>query len=135
MWLFNLLPNFVFHFAIVIGTLAFLASTLLPFIPNKTPIQLISVIVLCFGVWGQGIMTSEHVWKEKVLILEKKLAQKETESVKTNIVIQKEYVDRIKTVTEIKWKVKTQIVEKEKIIDANCVVPPEAINILNEAAK
>ena len=135
MWLFNILPNFVFHIAIIIGALAFLASIILPFIPNKTPIQILSVIVLCFGVWGQGIMTSEQVWKEKVLILEKKLAQKESEGVKTNIVIQKEYVDRIKTVTEVKWKVKTQIVEKEKIIDANCTVPPEVINILNEAAK
>lgn len=135
MWLFNILPDFMFHLFVLVGGLIFLASTVLPFVPNKTPIQIVSVIVLCFGIWGQGIMTSEQVWKEKVLILEKKLAQKEAEGVKTNIVIQKEYVDRIKKVTEVKWKVKTQIVEKEKIIDANCVVPPEVINILNEAAK
>lgn len=135
MWLFNIIPNFVFHTLTVLGVIAFIVSTIFPFIPKKTIVQLISGFVLCFAFWGQGVMTSQQDLQQKILILETKLAKKETESVKTNIVIQKEYIDRVKTVTEVKWKVKTQIVEKEKIIDANCVVPPEVINILNEAAK
>lgn len=135
MWLFNLIPDFILHLSVVIGILGFIAGTIFPFIPKKTTIQVVSVVLIAFGFWGEGAIMVERSWNEKVIILEKKLAEKETQGVKTNIVIQTEYIDRIKTVTEVKWKLKTQIIEKEKIIDANCTVPPEAINILNEAAK
>ena len=135
MWFFNLVPDFLFHISVVIGIIVFIASTIMPFLPKRTTIQVISVILLSMGFWGEGVITSEHTWNDKVIVLEKRLAEKETQGAKTNIVIQTEYVDRIKTVTEVKWKVKKEIIEKEKIINANCTVPPEAINILNEAAK
>jgi uncharacterized membrane protein len=67
-------------------------------------------------------------FEEKVKVAEEKSKQVNTE-------IKTVYVDRVKTVKETQYIIQEKIKEVEKKIDAECKVTPEAIDILNEAAR
>jgi hypothetical protein len=75
------------------------------------------------------------IWREQVAALQQQVADSEKKSVETNTVIKKIYIDRIKVVKQDVVVVQEKIREVQKIIDQDCRVAPEAINLLNEAAK
>jgi hypothetical protein len=74
------------------------------------------------------------VWRERVRELEEKVAISEQKAKEKNIEIRTKIVEKIKEVKVVQEVVRNIIVEKEKIIDAQCKVAPEAIDILNMAA-
>ena len=53
----------------------------------------------------------------------------------TNVVVQEHVVTKVKHVHDVQTKIQQQIVEKEKVINAECTVPQEALDILNAAAR
>jgi len=67
--------------------------------------------------------------------MEAKVAEAEAKSVKTNTVIKKVYVDRVKVIKQDVVVVQEKIREVEKLIDKDCRVAPEALDLLNQAAK
>jgi hypothetical protein len=67
--------------------------------------------------------------------MEAKVAAAEEKSKETNTVIQERVVTKIKRVKEVQVKNKEVIKQVEKIINAECTVPKEAIDILNAAAR
>jgi hypothetical protein len=75
------------------------------------------------------------LWREEVARLEEKVAEAEQKSVKTNTVIKKVYLDRVKIVKQDVVVVQEKIREVEKLIDKDCRVAPEAIQLLNQAAR
>ena len=75
------------------------------------------------------------IWRDEVAKLEEKVAAAEKQSVKTNTVIKKVYVDRVKIVKQDVVVVQEKIREVEKLIDKDCKVAPEAVQLLNQAAK
>jgi uncharacterized membrane protein len=87
------------------------------------------------GVYFYGSYATEMSWRNKVSELETKVAASEAESKKTNIQIQKVYIDKVKIVKETQVVIQERIKEVEKRIDSQCTVDTEVINILNEAAK
>lgn len=87
------------------------------------------------GVYLKGGYSVEMEWRAKVKEVEEKVAVVEQKSQEANVVVQKVYVDKIKVVRDTKIVVQEKIVEVEKIIDAECKVAPEALDILNQAAK
>ena len=50
------------------------------------------------------------------------------------MVIETKYVDRIRRIKEVKEVVVEKVKEVEKIIDAKCEIPSQAIKLLNDAA-
>jgi hypothetical protein len=74
------------------------------------------------------------MWRERVKDLEAKVAKAEEESKSANSVIQTKIVEKVKTIKVFQDRIKEVIVEKEKIIDAQCKVPQEALDILNSSA-
>jgi hypothetical protein len=118
------------------GTLSSFFIRYIPFLfPYATPIKVGGIILLVLGVWFRGGYDVEMEWRDKVKELELKLAKAEAKSEQMNTVIKEVFVDRVKVVTETKVEIQKQIVEKEKIINSVCVITPDAINILNQAAK
>lgn len=103
-------------------------------IPYRTILQVVSLILLVAGVYFSGGYWVEMEWREKVAEAEAKVAAAEAKSKETNTVIQKVYVDKIKVVKDVQVVIQEKIVEKTKVIDAECKVAPEALEILNEAA-
>ena len=143
MWLLHLLPNslilFIVYALMGLGALGIILGFFIRFIPwvniYRTPIQIVSIILFCSGVYWYGGYTTEMLWRDKVAQLEEKVAESEKQSVKTNTVIKKVYVDRVKIVKQDVVVVQEKIREVEKLIDKECRVAPEAINLLNEAAR
>ena len=143
MWILSFLPDSFLFWVINLILLVGLAGTLssffiryIPFLfPYATPIKITGIVLLVLGVWFRGGYDVEMKWREKVKEVEAKVAEAEAKSKEINTVIEKVYVDRVQVVTQTKVVIQKQIVEKEKIIDSVCVVAPEAIAILNQAAK
>ena len=143
MWLLHFLPDgfilFIVYTVLAAGGVLTAASYLIRFLPAigvyKTPMRVAGVLLLIIGIYFYGGYSTEMQWRERVTELETKVAEAEAKSVKTNVVIKKVYVDRVKVVKQDVVVVQEKIKEIEKIIDKDCRVPPEAINLLNEAAR
>ena len=98
-------------------------------------IQIVSFSILLAGVYFKGSINTELEWREKVRAAEERAKIAEQEAVEANGKIQTKIVTKLKTVVEVHEKIKEVIVEKEKIINAECKVVPDAVIIHNAAAK
>ena len=143
MFLLNFIPDSFLIWAInailLMGLFGTLSSYFIRFIPPLYPyaglVKTLGIVLLVLGVWFRGGYDVEMEWRDRVKEVEAKVAAAEAESKKVNTVLQKVYVDKIKLVKDLQVVIQERIVEKEKIIDAECKVAPEALDILNEAAK
>jgi ribosomal protein L24 len=143
MWLLHLLPTslilWIVNIAMIVGLLGILVSFFIKFIPfiniYRTPIQIVSIIVFCSGIYWYGGYTTEMMWRDQVAQMEAKVAESEAKSKKVNKVIQKVYVDRVKVVKQDVVVVQEKIREISNTIDKDCKITPEAIDLLNQAAR
>jgi hypothetical protein len=143
MWLLHLLPTslilWIVNIAMIAGAIGILASFFIKFIPfiniYRTPIQIVSIIVFCTGIYWYGGYTTEMIWRDEVAKMEEKVAESEAKSKKVNKVIQKVYVDRVKVVKQDVVVVQEKIREISNTIDKDCKITPEAIDLLNQAAR
>lgn len=142
-WMFSLIPDAVLialiHITLVAGIVLSILGTFsskFPFIGEYGRLaKLVGIPLFLFGVFLEGGLITEMKWRHKAEELQAKVEASEAKAKETNVEIQKVYVDRIKTVTEVQVVIKERIKEVEKRIDAECKVAPEAISILNDAAK
>jgi hypothetical protein len=123
----------------IAGAIGILASFFIKFIPfiniYRTPIQIVSIVVFCTGIYWYGGYTTEMIWRDEVAKMEEKVAESEAKSKKVNKVIQKVYVDRVKIVKQDVVVVQEKIREISNTIDKDCRVPAEAVDLLNQAAR
>jgi hypothetical protein len=142
-WMFSLIPdavlNWVYWAIIAVGLTGMFAGWFGKFIPMYGKyigfIKPVGIALVVLGVWLRGGYDTEMRWRSKVEEAQAKVAAAEVKSKEQNVVIQKVYVDRVKKVKEYQVVYKDRIKEVEKVIDAECKVAPEAISILNDAAK
>jgi len=142
-YMFSLIPDSFFiwiTYALFVSGLAlYVASKLVAWLPlisrYKLPAELLGVVLLVVGAYFYGGYGTEKIWRERVAELEAKVAESEAKSKTANSVIQEKIVTKVKEIKVFQDRIKEVIVEKEKIIDAQCKVPPEALAILNQAAK
>ena len=143
MWILHLLPEsyilLITYCLIGLGALGMLISWAITFIPflniYRVWIQILSTLLLVSGIYWYGGYSNEMVWREQVAQLEEQVKQAETKSAVVNTEIKVVYQDRVKVVKQDVVVIQEKIREVEKIIDKGCVVAPEALSILNEAAK
>jgi hypothetical protein len=98
-------------------------------------IKYIGLGLLLGGVYLTGGAGVTALWQSEIKDANARVEAAEAKSKETNIVIQKEYVDRIQTVKQIEVQIREKIVKDAAKIDAECKVAPEAIADLNAAAK
>ena len=142
-WMFSLIPDVVLealiHITLVTGVVLSILGTFsskFPFVGEYGRLaKLVGIPLFLFGIFLEGGLVTEMKWRAKAEELHAKVAESESKSKETNTVIQKVYVDRVKTVTEVQVVIKERIKEVTKKIDAECKVAPEAISIINDAAK
>jgi len=141
MWILNFLPDWIFYGILGIGILALLATYLLRFIPipaiyiYKTPIQLVSILLIAFGVYMMGAIANEEAWKARVAQLEKEYAESQVQSEKVNTEVVTKYITKREVVhqkgEEIVRYIDREIVKYNEV----CKLPAEIIKIHNDAAK
>ena len=145
MWILSILPDAAIHTIFGLGILGTIAGFVLGFIPfikaYRLAIQIISIIVLVFGVYLEGGLADYKEWELKVAEMKVKIAEAEAKSANVNTEIQEKVVEKTKIIREkgrdiIKY-VDKEIVKKEEIIKyiENCPVPKDIIDIHNQAAE
>jgi hypothetical protein len=124
---------------LIVGLLGLLAGLFFKFVPiigkYSVPILIISFLLLITGSYLKGAKHNEDEWHKKIKELEAKVAIAEEKSKQVNTVIEYKYLTKIQKVKDVQYQIKEVIKEKEKIINANCDVPKEAIDIINAAAR
>ena len=125
------------------GVLGVIAGFVLGFIPAIRPyklaVQVISLIVLCFGVYIEGGLADTKIWKMRVLELEVKVKEAEAKSAEVNTVIQERVVTKTQVVKEkaqeiIKY-VDRDVVKKEEVVKyvERCTLPQDIVDAHNRA--
>jgi hypothetical protein len=135
-----LLPTWVWFAVAGSGAVLYFFSGFIQAIPFAQAklagysIKYIGLALLLGGVYLTGGAGVTALWQQEIAEANAKIEAAEAKSKETNIVIQKQFVDRVKTVREVQLQVQEKIVRDTQIIDAECKVAPEAIEDLNAAA-
>lgn len=144
MFLLHLLPDsfllFIVNTVLILG----ISLTIIAFfIPSFNPIiqkykllaQIVGVLILSLGIYWKGGYSVEMDWREKVRVMEEQIKNLKVEVDQANGKVKTVVVTKIQKVVDKQVEIQKVIEEKEKIIDAECKVPKEAIQILNTAAE
>jgi hypothetical protein len=135
-----LLPTWFWFVVSGVGAVLYFFSGFIQAIPFAQArlagysIKYIGLALLLGGVYLTGGAGVTSLWQEQIKEANDKVNAAEAKSKETNVVIQKEYIDRIQTVKQIEVQVQEKIVKDAAKIDAECRVAPEAIADLNAAA-
>jgi len=106
----------------------------IPFIKNyKIPLELIGVILYGIGAFYAGGYGVEKMWRDRVEEVQAKVRELEGRQAEVVVRIETKVVTKIKKVEVIKEVIKQEIIEKEKLINANCDVSPDAIEMFNKS--
>ena len=141
LWILQFLPDWVYYGILGLGLVGLVITYFLRFIPipaiymYKTPIQLVSVFMIAFGVYMSGVIANENKWKERVAQLEKEYAESQVKSEKVNTEIVTKYITKREVIRE-KGEEQIRYIDRE-ITKYNeiCRLPKEVITVHNEAAK
>ena len=132
----ELVVNLVLFAGLGLTAISFTIIGWIPGLRNyKTLAQILGVLLLAAGLYWKGGYGVEMEWRTKVADLEAKVVAAEAKSKETNTVIQTKVVTKIKRVKEVQVKNQEVIKQVEKLINAECTVPKEAVEILNAAAR
>ena len=148
MWMLSFVPDslliWIVNTILVIGAIgSFLSFFVLHKILNKIPalapyyllIQVVSAVLLIAGIYFKGGYDVEAGWRDKIRVAQEKAALAEQQAKEANVKLDAEIKKKQRVVKENTIVYRDRIREVEKIIDKECKVAPEAIDIHNAAAK
>lgn len=137
MWILSYLPTWIFYAIVVLGILGVIASYVLSMVPlvnqYKIPLQVVSIVVIAFGVFIIGGVENELAWQAKVKELEAQVAVATAKSNETNTVVQQKVITKIQIVKQQVEVVKKEIEVQKEYINSDCKVSPTAIDLYNKA--
>jgi hypothetical protein len=108
MWLLHLLPDSLILYITYAMLLVGLAGIILGFFLGKLPfvsqyrlpIQIVSIILFCSGLYWYGGYSTEMAWRERVAEMEAKVAAAEAKSKQLNSELEAKTVERTKLIRE-----------------------------------
>jgi uncharacterized membrane protein len=137
MWILSYLPTWIFYAILVLGILGVIASYVLSMVPlvnqYKIPLQVVSIVVIAFGVFIIGGVENELSWQAKVKELEAQVAVATAKSSETNTIVQQKVITKIQIVKQQVEVVKKEIEIQKEYINADCKVNPIVIDLYNKA--
>jgi uncharacterized membrane protein YeaQ/YmgE (transglycosylase-associated protein family) len=148
MWMLSFVPDslliWIVNTILIIGAIgSFLSFFVLHKLLNKIPalapyyllIQVVSAVLLIAGIYFKGGYDVEASWRDKIRVAQEKAALAEQQAKEANVKLDAEIKKKQQVVKENTIVYRDRIREVEKIIDKECKVAPEAIDIHNAAAK
>lgn len=137
------LPDSLLYFFVVctilLGIAAYAVGTFIqyfpPLMPYEKALKISGAVLTVLGIYFYGGYAVEMQWREKVRELEAKVALAEEQSKTANAQVKIKIVEKTKVIRDLQVVYKDKIVEVAKTIDAQCVVAPETLDILNKAAE
>ena len=131
--------EYVIHAILIIGVVGTFGGAIISKIPFISQygniIKGVSMIALIAGIFFEGYNFALSDYRAKVKEFESKVAIAQQQAKDANSKIETKIVERVKVVKDTQYVIQEKIKEVEKKIDAECKVTPEAIDILNEAAR
>ena len=110
--------------------------TMVPFLmPYKEPVKIFFIVVCLGGTFMCGGDGVTSIWQAQIKEANARVEAAEAKSKEVNVVIQKQFVDRINTVKEVQVQVQDRIIKDSTVIDSECKLAPEVVTDLNAAAK
>lgn len=134
MWLLELLPHWVIHSTLLAAAGVLIATRLIPLLPNRTLITTTATAVVLLCVFAEGAIYNEGEWKLRVAAAENRVLQADVKSSQENIKLVTKTVEKIQVVKDVQVVIQKEIVEQASVIDVDCRIPHEAIDIHNKAA-
>ncbi len=95
------------------------------------PLGGLAALVCVFMYGGSGV---QAMWEEKVRIAQEEADRKAAQAIQLNKDLEKERKKKSEVRVEYRDRVKTEIKEVEKIIDAKCEIDPKVLELLNKSA-
>ena len=95
------------------------------------PLGGLAALVCVFMYGGSGV---QAMWEEKVRVAQEDADRKAQQSQQLNKDLEKERKKKAEVRIEYRDRVKTEIKEVEKLIDAKCEIDPKVVDLLNKAA-
>jgi len=139
MWILSFLPDFVTHLIFFLGVAGTIVGFLLGFVPGIKPyqlaIQVISILVLSFGLYLEGGLADQAIWQAKVKELEVKIAEGEVKSEKVTTEVVTKVLTQKQVIKE-KGEDIVQYIDREVVKYNNiCTIPEVVITAHNAAAR
>jgi len=129
----------IVHLMVLVGMAGYVASYFVKTIPFITqynlPLRIGCSILIVLGVFFEGSLHNENVWKERVAILEEKVKVSQQQSDDANKELQKMLEDSTQKTKDVQIVIQDRIVKEIVKLDSVCVIPSEVISILNDAAR
>lgn len=145
MWIFTVLPDIFIHLILALGIIGTIAGFLLGMVPlvkkYKLIIQVISLLILSFGLYLEGGLADNKIWEARVAEVKVKLAEAEAKSAKENVKIVERVVTKTQVVKErgadiIKYVDREVVKYDTKFLPGGiCEIPKEFIKAHNDAAE
>ena len=147
MWVLQFVPDWIFYAMLVVGLVTLAATYLLRFIPisaiymYRTPIQLVSVVLIAVGVYMAGAISNKEAFEARVKEMEVKVAEAEAEALKENVKIVEKVVKKLEIVRvqgqEVTKYIDREIVKYDTkfVPGGECEIPKEFIKAHNDAAE
>ena len=141
-WLLDLflssIPSWAWLAGAVAGLVVFLLSGILSHVPSLgiyakliKPISGLVTLACVFMYGGAGV---QAMWEEKVRIAQEEADRKAEEARKFNEDLEAERKKKAQVRVEYRDRVRTEIREVEKLIDAKCEIDPKVPELINKAA-
>ena len=138
MWILNFIPDWVFHFCVVIGLAGVIGSSLMNIIPMvsnyRHMVGLIGGVLFTVGVFMEGYIYGQQEMRDQIAVFEQKLKEAEE---KASIVNEKVVTQYKTQIVKIKENTNEVIKYVDKYIDApidNKYPVPNAFVVLHDSA-
>jgi hypothetical protein len=140
MWILHFLPDsfilYVVYSVMALGVAGVVTSYVIRFIPfiniYRTPIQIVSILLLVAGVYWYGGYSTEMWWRTETERLQDEIKKSEEKAPIITKEIVTKYKDKIVIVKRGVEIVKKEIEIKREIINEGCKLNPTAIEMYNK---
>lgn len=133
------LPPGIYHTLVIIGVIGLIASFLVKFIPfiyrYLIPVQILSVLLIAFGLYYSGVAANEAKWKEEAKKMNERVLIAEERARLISSRVEYVFVDKIQKVKDVQIIVQEKLADIAVNIDSQCRITPDSIDLVNSAAK
>lgn len=143
--IFELIPFWVFLVPVALGLLGLVVTFLMKFIPfvyvYRSPIQLISIVLIAIGTFATGAKFNDMLWVAKAEEMKRKIAEAEAKSKEENVKIVEKVVIKTQIVKEqneqINRFIDTEVSKHDERFapGGQCELPKDVIKAINDAAR
>ncbi len=134
MLLFKIFPDWLFYLVPITGLIGLLLSQFLPNIAYAKLLKITSAVLLLAGIYFVGGVHTNQGWQQAAQELENKVKVMEAESKTTNAEIETKVVIKTQVVKQ-RGETVVKYIDREVVkIDERCTIPPEFVNVHNQAA-